>query len=269
MLVLVREPAPPSATSTTINWATHCLAINSTQAALAKMLSPRGLVSLTCAALLLCSPISAVPTFENKIRHNVLPRQAPASASDGPTALLEPVIPPLVDEDSLSILRLNKNITLAWAGSNGNGTNGKFKRDGDAVLSEAQFTFRYPTIPLDHSNFVSGVACSNGKLTAKLTDKAYAYAKQRWPAAGKMVFVTSVDGCGADSTNDYFLANTVTFSDAQKTFTAQGGESDYKQVASHFKVQWGDVGILPIKRANNKREVSSVYKEIVDCRFAN
>ncbi|KAI5365340.1 Putative PAN/Apple domain-containing protein [Septoria linicola] len=220
------------------------------------MLSPRGLVSLTCAAFLLYSPISAAPTFESKIRHNVLPRQATGNPADAPTALLEPVVPPVVNEDSLSVLRLNTNVTLAWAGSNGaQTTDGKFKRDEGAVLTEASITFRYPTVPLDHSNFVSGLSCSKGKLTGKLTDKAYAYAKQRWTAAGKIVFITSVDGCGADSTNDYFLANTVSFSDAQKTFTAQGAEAAYKQVASKVHLQWGDVGVMPIKRAINKREL--------------
>lgn len=247
------------------------------------MLSPRGILSLSLGALLCTSALGA-PQYETNIRQRqdfllgeskgslgVLPRQdqpaADPSAPEAPTALLEPVIPPVVDEDALSVLKLAKNITLAWAGSSStNVTNGKFKRDGDAVLSQAQFTFRYPTVALDHSSFVSGVSCSAGKLTGKLSATAYAYAKKQWASAGQIIFITSVDGCGSDAANDYFLAKTIGFSDSKKTFTANGAGSNYGQLASHFKLDWGNVGAYNLKRSHTKREVRLLCRHVLHVR---
>ncbi|GIZ47997.1 hypothetical protein CKM354_001107200 [Cercospora kikuchii] len=219
------------------------------------MLLPRGIITRTLVALLTCQQVAAVPEFYSNVRHNV-PRQEQTTTGNAPRAVLEPIIPPMTDEDALLTLATTKNVTLAWAGSsNTNTSKGVFRRDGSAVLTQATFEFRHPTVALDHSTYISQISCSNGKLTAKLTDKAYAYVKKRWPTNSPIIFVTAVQGCGKDEENDYFLARSVTFSDTSKTFTASGAESTYKQIGLRFDLSWGDVGVLPIKRAHDKRHI--------------
>jgi len=179
------------------------------------------------------------------------------SGADGPTASLEPVVPPEVNPDALSILALGTHVNLAWAGSPADtSSKGMLKRAG-AVLTQAAFTFAYPTVPLDHSSFVSGVSCSGNTLTGTLTSTAYTYAKKQWSGAADIVFVTSVDGCGANDANDFFHATKIVFSDAGKSFSATGSSAGYKSVATRMQLKWGDVGTHKLKRAIDKRDVRS------------
>lgn len=211
--------------------------------------------SLTLAVLLFGACSTAAPHASTPLLDR---RDDPGtSGADGPTASLEPVVPPEVNPDALSILALGTHVNLAWAGSPADtGTKGMLKRAG-AVLTQAAFTFAYPTVPLDHSSFVSGISCSGNTLTGTLTSSAYAYAKKQWSGAADIVFVTSVDGCGAKDANDFFHATKIVFSDAGKTFSATGSSAGYKSVATKMQLKWGDIGTHKLKRAIDKRDVSS------------
>jgi hypothetical protein len=128
------------------------------------------------------------------------------------------------------------------------------KRDG-ATLTQAAITFKYPSVALDHSIFVSGVTCSAGTLTGVLTDVAYKYAKQKWATAGDIVFITSADGCGVPDQNDYFHATSVSFTDSTNSFTAIGDSPSLIKVASHVSVRWGALGTTKLRRSIDKSEV--------------
>jgi hypothetical protein len=230
------------------------------------MLSPKAIASSALVAVLLCSSSSsAAPHFFS----NDLPRldsRQESSSSVNASSILEPVVPPEVIEDDLSTLLLATDVSLTWAGSAGtdaetssNGTSSKrmLKRDG-AVFTRGEFKFRYPSVPLDHSAFVSGVSCTGNTLTGTLTSKAYTFAKKQWTGVGDIVYVTSVDGCGLTAANDYFHATSITFSDSAKTFTATGSSAEIKDVASHMNLKWGDVGTTTVKRAADKTQVISL-----------
>ena len=181
-----------------------------------------------------------------------------SSGVEGPTTNLEPVVPPEVDQDALSILALDTHVDLAWAGTPADtGTKRMLKRAG-AVLAQAALTFAYPTVPLDHSSFVSDVSCSGNTLTGTLTSTAYAYAKKQWFGAADILFVTSVDGCGAKDANDLFHATKIAFSDSGYTFLATGSSAIFKNVAAHKSLTWGDVGSHKLKRSIDKRDVRRV-----------
>ena len=224
-------------------------------------------------ALLFSSYSSALPQLHVGTNYNtpLEPRDTVnATSYDSSNTLLEPVIPNNVNPADLGILSLNQSVVLAWAGSAaGSKFRRKMRRDGSdvtsrpllkrdgAFTSQANFTFQYPTIPLDHSNYVSSVSCKNGSLTATLSSAAYGYAKSSWTKAAKIVFVTSVDGCGADDQNYLFLASNITFSDSGSTFTARGTVSTYKGVGRHMNLQWGNVPPTSVvRRAADKSEVS-------------
>jgi hypothetical protein len=219
-----------------------------------KMFSIRNIASFALAAFLFSGSSAAAhhakaPRFDR--------RQESSSSVNGTTTSLEPVVPPDVNEDALSILALDTNVTLAWAGSTSGASSGSkrmLKRDG-GVFSSAAFTFAHPAVPLDHSSYISGVACSDGSLTGVLIDSAYAYAKKQWTGASNILFVTSVPGCGMDDANEFFHATSITFDDSQKTFTAKGSSTGYKDVAVHMNLKWGDVGAMKLKRTVDKREV--------------
>lgn len=216
--------------------------------------------SLAIAALLYSSVSNAAPHPADSSPANPghSRRDAPgvgSSSEDAPPALLEPVIPPDVNEDALSVLALDTKVTLAWAGStNGDSQRRAFKRD-TAVLSQANFEFAHPTVALDHSTFVTSVTCSGGKLFATLSNSAYIYAKKKWPTTGDILFVTAADGCGLSNTNEYFHAKSIAFSDADKTFTATGSPAQYKDIAIRMNLKWGDAGNHNLKRAVDKRHV--------------
>jgi hypothetical protein len=216
------------------------------------MLSPK--LSTLALGMLLFGASSMAAPHAGKPR--VDRRDDPISSGvDGPTTNLEPVIPPEVDQDALSILALDTHVDLAWAGTPADaGTKRMLKRAG-SVLAQAALTFAYPTVPLDHSSFVSGVSCSGDTLTGTLTSTAYAYAKKQWSGAPDILFVTSVDGCGAKDANDLFHATKIAFSDSGKTFSATGSSAVYKDVATRFTLTWGNVGSSNLRRAIDKRDV--------------
>jgi hypothetical protein len=219
------------------------------------MLSPK-LSSLALGMLLFGASSIAAP---HAGRSRVDRRDDPISSGvDGPTTNLEPVIPPEVDQDALSILALDTHVDLAWAGTPADtGTKRMLKRAG-AVFAQAALTFAYPTVPLDHSSFVSSVSCSGDTLTGTLTSTAYAYAKKQWSGAAEILFVTSVDSCGAKDANDLFHATKVAFSDSGFTFSATGSSAVYKSVTTRMALEWGSVGSHKLKRAIDKRDVRRV-----------
>ncbi|KAF4980569.1 hypothetical protein FZEAL_3448, partial [Fusarium zealandicum] len=221
------------------------------------MFLTRDITPLFIASLVLCSFSSAT---SNPALHPVGRRQDSSSSADTTSSndtstSLEPVIPPAVNPDEFSILDLDTKVTLAWAGSTtGSGSRRRLKRD-DGIFSQANFTFAYPAIPLDQSTYVSGISCTRGSLTATLSNAAYTFAKSQWQGTGRIIFVTSVDGCGMDNANDLFLSTSITFSDTKKTFTAKGSSVGYKDVAKHFNLKWGEIGTLNLKRALDKRDM--------------
>lgn len=225
------------------------------------MFFTKELASLALPALLLCGVSTAVPSFTSSQRSRVDNRDvagvdATSSSTNATTASLEPVLPPAVDPTDFSILALDPVATLAWAGST-NSSNSKraLKRDS-GVLSQANITFQYPSIPLDQSAYVSGISCSSGALTATLTNAAYTYAKKAWKGASHIVFITAADGCGMDKANDFFLTNSISFSDSDNTFKAVGSSASYRNVTQNFNMRWGDIGTYDLRRSVDKRSVS-------------
>ncbi|KAF5006080.1 hypothetical protein FDECE_7521 [Fusarium decemcellulare] len=221
------------------------------------MFFTRDVASFALAALLFCGSSSGAPSNYDQplfTRQDDTDPGANATAVDETPTSLEPIVPPAVDPDDLSILALDTQVTLAWAGTPSDTTTTRrmLKRD-EGIFSQANFTFIYPTIPLDHSTFVTDITCSGDSLTATLSSRAYSFAKKQWKGAGKIIFVTAVDGCGEDNANDLFLAKSITFDDAAKTFTAKGADAEYSEIMKNFNLKWGEIGTLNFRRAIDKR----------------
>ncbi|KAH7151622.1 hypothetical protein DER46DRAFT_629357 [Fusarium sp. MPI-SDFR-AT-0072] len=188
--------------------------------------------------------VSAAPSHDLPILNRRDDANA-TSTSDNSTTL-EPIIPPEVDPKDFSVFALDKQVTLAWAGTPDSEPGSKRMRKRDnAIFSQANFTFRYPFIPLDHSIFVSSISWTKGALSGMISNSAaYNYAKTQWKGAGKIIFITSVDGCGEDHANDLFLSQSITFNDTTKTFTAKGSTTEYADVYERFKLDFGKIGTL-------------------------
>ncbi|KAK5170994.1 uncharacterized protein LTR77_004138 [Saxophila tyrrhenica] len=175
----------------------------------------------------------AVPHYEK--------RQASASATvdtaAGPT--LEPVLPPQQDTSDLNIINPDKAVQLAYAGVS---TGPLTKRDDSVILVEFDFTFKYPTVALDHSDYITSVSCSSdGELTAQINDAdAYALAKESWGPLGDLILITAVEACGGDAQNDLFLATAVDFDDSDNSFTASGSHVTFHDALRTMDVKWGN-----------------------------
>ncbi|KAF4964079.1 hypothetical protein FSARC_7981 [Fusarium sarcochroum] len=231
------------------------------------MLFFQDLASLSLAILLLCSSASAAPSNDLSLldRRDGSDNPVNSTATNETTTSLEPVLPPAVDPEDFSILSLDKSVTLAWAGSATVPGSRRMMKRADGIFAQANFTFRYPTIPLDHSDFVTDITCKTGRLTARLSSSAYQFAKNEWKGAVPIIFVTAVDGCGDDNENEFFIVKSINFSDSGKTFTAKGVSAGYRDVTTYFNLKWGNVGSLKLRRSMNKRdssESSSLRKRV-------
>jgi hypothetical protein len=203
---------------------------------------------------------SAAPSYELPILNRQDDANAPSTSDNSTT--LEPIIPPEVDPKDFSVFNLDKQVTLAWAGTPDSEPGSKRMRKRDnAIFSQANFTFRYPVIPLDHSVFISSVSCTKGALSGVISNSAaYNYAKGLWKGAGNIIFITSVDGCGEDHANDLFLSQSIRFNDTTKAFTAKGSTTEYGDVYESFKLDFGKIGTLNVRRAIDKRAVSCNHR---------
>ncbi|PNP76723.1 hypothetical protein FNYG_10142 [Fusarium nygamai] len=204
---------------------------------------------------------SAAPSYDLPILNRRDDDASATSTSDNRTTL-EPIIPPEVDPKDFSVFNLDKQVTLAWAGTPDSEPGSKRMRKRDnAIFSQANFTFRYPVIPLDHSVFISSVSCTKGSLSGVISNSAaYNYAKGQWKGAGKIIFITSADGCGEDHANDLFLSQSITFNDTTKAFTAKGSTTEYGDVYESFKLDFGKIGTLNVRRAIDKRAMFQPHK---------
>ncbi|KAF5025739.1 hypothetical protein F66182_2206 [Fusarium sp. NRRL 66182] len=221
------------------------------------MLLFKDVASFYLASIFFLKFCSAAPNHDLTLldRRDDSDATANVTVSNGTATSLEPVVPPEVDPEDLAILKLDTSVTLAWAGAvTAPGSRRRLKRD-EGIFSEANFTFAYPTVPLDYSTYVSGITCSIGRLTATLSPSAYKLAKKQWKGAVPIIFVTAVDGCGDDNANDFFIAKSISFSDKDKTFAARGVSAGYRDVTKHFNLKWGNVGALNLKRSIDKRDM--------------
>ncbi len=164
-------------------------------------------------------------------------RSATVDAAAGPT--LEPVIPPQQDTGDLDVLNPDKSVQLSYAGVT---TGPLTKRDDSVILVNFDFTFKYPTVALDHSDYITSISCSaDGQLIGQINDAdAYALAKENWSQQSNLILITAVEGCGNDTQNDIFLAKSFDFSDDDDSFAATGSHVTFHDVLRTMDVKWGN-----------------------------
>ncbi|KAM3417085.1 hypothetical protein BST61_g8661 [Cercospora zeina] len=217
-------------------------------------------VAVAATAALLWGTSLAAPTIfqsESSYQHEEWKRDLPPQDQIDE---LEPVVPPEINESLLPILAPAANVSLAFAGagvdSSPSAPKRRLMRRAGATFARATLAFRYPAVPLDHSNHVSGIQCANGVLSGTLDATAYKYAKQRWvPISTNMVFVTAADTCGPDDMNDYFHAISVTFNDATRSFTAVRSPNEDPALIKRGRFVWGELGAAQVKRTVTKRDM--------------
>lgn len=211
------------------------------------------IISLLIVAVVLYNGAAAAPYVSTESYHNRRQDSDPNAGSN--PAVLEPVIPPDINPDVLTVLAQDAHVTLAWAGSTQPSSANRLLKRESAVLSQAQFTFKYPSVPLDHSDLVFGVSCSGGAVSGTLTSTAYKFAKQQWSGVSDILFITSVDGCGQNQANYYFRATSITFTDSSLSFSAAGSPVTLGDVSVRMSLKWGNLGTQNVARGIDKRQV--------------
>ncbi|KAF2093346.1 hypothetical protein NA57DRAFT_81276 [Rhizodiscina lignyota] len=175
----------------------------------------------------------AAPSFSR--RQDISSDNSTATTASGPTQTLAPVVPPNVDTGSLQVLNPSKNVTLFFQT-----TPSSRKRDGSAVAAQVALGFKYPVVPLDHSDFVGSVSCTDKSVLATFADvDSYSHARSTWPVQSKFMLITSTQGCGPDDQNGYFVATSAAFTNGSLSVLAQGGFTGLNSTLNTANIVWG------------------------------
>ncbi|KAH8896904.1 hypothetical protein GQ53DRAFT_890380 [Thozetella sp. PMI_491] len=173
--------------------------------------------------------------------------------ADQPLATLTPAPPPGVDMGGIGVLIPVHDNEHFYNGSQpdaGNDTN------AGIVTIQLSVTYNHPSVALDHSIYLTDVACENGMLLRAVFNStgAYAYAESTWPAlvanGSSLVLITSAATCGAhEDQNAFFLASSLVFDDPSLSFVAHGEEKALNDLMQGMQVGVG--GTVQIPAASN------------------
>ena len=90
-------------------------------------------------------------------------------------------------------------------------------------------SFKFSSVVLDHSHYVSSVKYSTGKLDITFeTSDAYSQASESWPTEKGLILITYTPGCGgySDGERCYFQVTGWTFDVNSMTIYAAGSALD-------------------------------------------
>lgn len=154
--------------------------------------------------------------------------------------VLQPVVPPAVDGDSLQVLTPSPNITLYYQTPPSAASR---KRDTAAAAVQLDFRFKYPAVALDHSNSIDNVSCTDTTILASFgDDTGFDQAVKTWSTKGtqQYVLITSTVGCGSNDTqNGYFITNSTNFDRSSLSVTAAGSFVASNETFNSFSLTWG------------------------------
>lgn len=165
----------------------------------------------------------------------------PVTLEADPVATLGPVPPPGVNMAGTGVLTPAPVAELWYNGSqsDSNGT------DLGAVTVRLNIEYNHPTIVLDHSIFITDVVCESGALHGRFnTSYPFYFAQDTWQTNEDVLLSTSAATCGADAAQTaFFLAHTISFTEASLSFEALGQIAELKDVFADMTVDFGDITV--------------------------
>ncbi|KAH7052402.1 hypothetical protein B0J12DRAFT_785256 [Macrophomina phaseolina] len=156
------------------------------------------------------------------------------SGPSGPVATLVPTVPS--DHDGADLWHLDPTIAnVLYFTENG---------VADPTISQIFALMRvnatYPSVVLEHSNFIRNVTCSGQGLEVQFaTPEAFEYARSVWN--GTFVVVTSSVGCAAalQGQHTYWLVNAATFPEESNTAVLTSQEIAVENALNDVNLIWG------------------------------
>ena len=171
----------------------------------------------------------------------------PITLDPAPIATLGPVPPPGVNMAGTGVLTPDPVAELWYNGtqSDSDGT------DLGPVTVRLNVTYSYPTIVLDHSVYITDVICdsSSGSLHGRFnTSYPFYYAQDTWQTDEDVLLITSAATCGADAAqNAFFLAHTISFTEASFSFEALGQHVELKDVFADMTIDFGNITVNAVE----------------------
>ncbi|KAL2128665.1 hypothetical protein VTI74DRAFT_8854 [Chaetomium olivicolor] len=163
----------------------------------------------------------------------------PVTLEAAPIATLGPVAPPGVNMAGTGVLTPDPVAEL-WYNGTQSDSDGS---DLGAVTVRLNVTYNHPTIVLDHSIFIADVVCDVGSLHGRFnTSFPFYYAQDTWQTNEDVLLITSAATCGADAAqNAFFLAHTISFTEASFSFEALGQVVELKDVFADMTIDFGNI----------------------------
>ncbi|KAG8628855.1 hypothetical protein KVT40_002720 [Elsinoe batatas] len=146
--------------------------------------------------------------------------------------------PPGLDPNALSNLEPAKSNSFSYGGAG----------SPDAAVAgtklQTNATFKYPSVMLDHSTFVSDVTCDSGGMTIRFNDNAaFGVSKKDWPAQIPLLLITTSSSCPLNGTEYMFLAQSFDF--GIMTAEASGTTTSWTEAIANASMSFGIAGSLP------------------------
>lgn len=206
------------------------------------------LQSAACLLLLACGSAFASPSFRKR-QDDGGAGNSTITVGNSTTAPLEPVVPPAVDTKSPAVLKPKTAVQLYFQSSATSQ-----KRDNQAVAAQVLFNFRYPAVPLDHSDLIAGIVCTDTTVKATFNDSTgFQQAQSSWPTKSTFLLITNTAGCGSDdSQNGYFVATTAAFDSGSSSVTAQGTFQRLNQTYADVTITWGQANTTDSTEASHR-----------------
>ncbi|GAM89318.1 hypothetical protein ANO11243_073550 [Dothideomycetidae sp. 11243] len=162
----------------------------------------------------------------NSAAHTFSPVRVPASS----TIAAKLVVPSGINRLSPKNLIPAKGQQLAFQASTGNSTD---------IAASSNVTYKYPSVMLDYSAFVSSVSCAGSSISIVFNDKSsLVKSNTDWSKESPLLLITSTSPCSSDGSSYMFLATSITKS-GSSTLIAKGSKTTLKDALKTYSLSFG------------------------------
>ncbi|KAF4535212.1 Kelch domain-containing protein [Lasiodiplodia theobromae] len=162
----------------------------------------------------------------------------PMTLESPPLATLGPVAPPGINMGGLKVLTPNATNALWYNGDD----DAMDDDESGAVTVRLTIEYKYPSIVLDHSIYITGVSCGGGVLTGTFTEQTpFLHAATEWPSQAPLLLISAESSCGNGEQNAFWLASSVSFDTGAMTFSAPGESVELADIYEQMDIDFGKV----------------------------
>jgi hypothetical protein len=157
---------------------------------------------------------------------------------------------------SLDVLTPDLVAGLFYGSTGSTDSNSTDNSTSSGTVAKLTITFLYPSVPLDHSIYIT-TSCSAGQLFAVFNSSAaFAAAQSTWPTGTEFILITAATSCENGTQNSFFLATSVAFSTGDTTAIATGTIVDMVDIFDDLGL---DFGAIPTNSTTGANSTAAAY----------